>query len=67
MAEREDLDLLGAVAATEQDQELEDAAEHEVDEGPEHEQRGCPLPERAQAMNPQVERIKPDIRTPHGR
>jgi hypothetical protein len=66
VAQREDLDLLGAVTAPEQDEELEDTAEDEVQQGPGHEQRGCPLPEDAQAINSQVNSIDPGFRTPQG-
>jgi hypothetical protein len=37
VAEREDLDLLGPVTAPEQDQELQDAANDEIQEAPAHE------------------------------
>src|ERR1019366_4135106 len=58
VAQREDLDLLGAVTAPEHDEELEDAAEDEVQQGPDHEQRGCPLREDAQAMKSEVNSIE---------
>jgi hypothetical protein len=64
VAQREDLDLLGAFTAPEQDDELEDTAEDEVQQGPVHEQRGCPLTEDAQAMNAQVNSIDPGFPTP---
>src|ERR1017187_10160806 len=51
VAQRDDLDLVGAFTAPGQDYELEDAVEGEVQQGPEHEQRGCPLPGDAQAIN----------------
>jgi hypothetical protein len=66
VAQREDLDLLGAFTALEQDDELEDAAEDEVQQGPEHEQRGCPLTEDAQAMNAQFNSVHPGFPTPQG-
>ena len=50
-----------------QDQELEDAAEDEVQQGPEHEQRECPLPQHARAMNLQVNSVESGFRTPQGR
>jgi hypothetical protein len=51
VAQRDDLDLVGAFTAPGQDHELEDAVEGEVQRGPAHEQRGCPLPGDAQAIN----------------
>lgn len=54
MPQREDLDLLGPVTTPEQDHELKDTTEEEVEEGPGHEQRGCLLPQHAQATGPQV-------------
>jgi hypothetical protein len=64
VAEHQDLDLLGTATAPEQDQELENTPNDEVQQGPEHEQRECPPPQHAQAMNPQVEGIEPGFRTP---
>ena len=64
MPEREDLDLLGPVTAPEQDQELKDTAEDQVQDRPEHEQRGCPLREHARAMNLQLNSADPGFRTP---
>jgi hypothetical protein len=66
MPEREDFDLLGPVATPEQDEELEDAAEDEVVEGPEHKQRGCPLPTHAPAVNLQLSQANP-VSAPHRR
>jgi hypothetical protein len=60
---RDDLGLLGTIAAPEQHQELEDTAENEVEHGPEHKQRGCLPPEHARATNPQVKCIGPGFRT----
>jgi hypothetical protein len=39
VAKRKNLDLLGPVTVPEQDQELEDTANDEIQQGPEHEQR----------------------------
>src|ERR1039458_9663196 len=67
VAQREDLDLLGAVTAPEHDEELEDAAEDEVQQGPDHEQRGCPLREDAQAMKSEVNSIESWVSAPYTR
>jgi hypothetical protein len=64
MPGREDLDLLGPVTAPEQDQELKDTAQDQVQDRPEHEQRGCPLREHARAMNLQLNSAGPGFRTP---
>jgi hypothetical protein len=64
MPEREDLDLLGPVTAPEQDQELKDTAEDQVQDRPEHQQRGCPLREHARAMNLQLNSADPGFHTP---
>lgn len=56
---REDLDLLGPLTAPVQDQELKDTAEDQVQDRPEHEQRGCPLREHARAMNLQLNSADP--------
>lgn len=64
MPERKDLDLLGPVTTPEQDQELKDAPDDEVLEGPEHKQRGCPLPKHAHAMNLQASQANP-VSAPH--
>jgi hypothetical protein len=64
MPKRKDLDLLGPVTTPEQNQELEDTTEDEVEEGPEHKQRGCPLPTHAQAINLQVSQANP-VSAPH--
>ena len=65
VAQREDLDLLGAVTAPEHDEELEDAAEDEVQQGPDHEQRGCPLRQDAQAMKSEVNSIESWVSAPY--
>jgi len=64
MPESEDLGLLVPVTAPEQDQELKDTAEDQVQDRPEHEQRGCPLREHARAMNLQLNSADPGFRTP---
>ena len=64
MPERENLDLPGLVTAPEQDQELEETTEDEVEEGPQHKWRGCPPPQPAQALDPQVSGTDP-VSAPH--
>jgi hypothetical protein len=64
MPERKDLQFLAPVTTHQQEPKSEDVAEDEVEEGPEHNQPGWPLPHRAQAINPQVGTALPSFRTP---
>jgi hypothetical protein len=59
MPEREDLQFLAPVTTHQQERESEDMTEDEVEEGPEHNQPGWPLPHRARAINLQIRSTHP--------
>jgi hypothetical protein len=63
MTEREDLQFLAPVTTHQQERESKDVTEDEVEERPEHNQPGWPLPHRAQAIN--LIRSTHPVSTPH--